>query len=467
MIFSDRVTKLRKKLSLTKTELADRVGVSVATITNWENWKSTPTRNNLEKLALMLSTTTDYLEGITDDDAPENSSGLSAEAEKTPAITQPGFCEDCGTPVPERVRRCPSCRWKTRWPESVLNSPKLLNRRKRSHLARLLSLDREKPEAIFGSSTDKDRTTYITTIETCTCCDFEKTRGKIPCKHILRLAGELGFFQSEYFAPGEDDYTLHVVSEISDDDSASAPVKKSECTFHDDGNVEIGFQPRFVSKPMSVSYLPSESQMAEWKTQLDRCKSIQEGIQLIGELELKIPDILSFAKYLGVNLSGCKYLKAEIVKRLIEKYFDAKNEVEVLQEVSESEKYLSAVASVSEKIPPKPGIFFRLLKYTVCCFFGFWAVVLILLAIKGDKAAMCFPVAFAIAGSLTVYIVRRKEADISAFKWWIYGAFVPIVSWIDAAMLNSENRVKAFMKGLAYSLVGVIVFLVIFVNFLP
>ncbi len=70
MIFGDRVNKLRKKLSLSKTELADRVGVSIATISNWENWKSTPTRNNLEILALMLSTTTDYLEGITDGKRP-------------------------------------------------------------------------------------------------------------------------------------------------------------------------------------------------------------------------------------------------------------------------------------------------------------------------------------------------------------------------------------------------------------
>lgn len=126
MIFGDRVTKLRKKLSLSKTELADCVGVSIATISNWEKWKSMPTRNNLEMLALMFSTTTYYLEGITDDDSQESSSVPFAETERPPPeIIQPGFCKDCGTPVPERVRKCPSCRWKTRWPESVLNSPEL------------------------------------------------------------------------------------------------------------------------------------------------------------------------------------------------------------------------------------------------------------------------------------------------------------------------------------------------------
>ena len=469
MIFGNRVTELREKLSLSKSELADRVGVTTATITNWENWKSTPTRNNLEMLALMLCTTTDYLEGITDDASPEISSAPPAESEKTPpAITQPGLCEDCGTPVPERVRKCPSCRWKTRWPESVLNSPKLASRRKRSHSVHLLLLDREKPEAIFDSSTDKNRTTYITTLETCTCRDFEITRGEIPCKHILRLAGELGFFQSEYFALGEDDYTLHTASKIPDDNSASAPAKKSECTFHKNGDVEIGFQIEFVSKPSEgrPHYLPSESVMAEWKTQLDGCKSIDEGIQLIADLKLKVFYIMEFAKYLGVSLSGCAYIKAEIVKCLVEKYFDTKNEIEILPEASESVKYLPAVVSEPDNLPRKPGIFLRLLKYAACCFFGFWAVVLVLLAVEGDKPARCFPVAFVIAGLLTAITAKRKREK-SVFKWWLYGAVVPFVSWIDVVMLNSENRVKAFMKGVAYSLVVLIVFLMVLVNFLP
>ena len=112
------------------------------------------------------------------------------------------------------------------------------------------------------------------------------------------------------------------------------------------------------------------------------------------------------------------------------------------------------------------GIFTKLLKYALCCFFSFWAVAFTLLAVRGDKPAMCFPVAFVIAGILTAMTAKRK-GEKSAFKWWLYGAVVPFVSWIDAVMLNSENRVKAFMKGVAYSLVGVIMFLAILVNFLP
>jgi len=111
------------------------LGVSPATISKWENSKSSPNSTNLTLLAISLNTTTDYLQGLTDDPSSLRAKADTVvQAESTsPATTQPGLCEDCGTPVPERVRKCPSCRWKTRWPESVLNSPRLASRRKRSH----------------------------------------------------------------------------------------------------------------------------------------------------------------------------------------------------------------------------------------------------------------------------------------------------------------------------------------------
>ena len=179
----------------------------------------------------------------------------------------------------------------------------------------------------------------------------------------MRLAGELGFFQSEYFAPGEDDYTMHVASEIPDDDSA---------------------------------------EMAETQP-----------------------------------------------------------------ETPEPVQYLPAVVADPENLPPKPGIFVRLLKYALCCFFGFWAVVFILLAVKGDKAELCFPVAFAIAGLLTANTAKRNALEGSAFRWWLYGALVPVVSWIDVVMACSQNKVKGFVRGIIYSLLGIVAFSIVFVQFLP
>ena len=106
-------------------------------------------------------------------------------------------CKLCGKPVNEGYILCHECRWKERWLESVLNSPEVADRFQRSHSTHILSFDPEKPEAIFGSSTDRNRTTYITDIESCTCRDFEINRREIPCKHILRLGAELGLIRAE------------------------------------------------------------------------------------------------------------------------------------------------------------------------------------------------------------------------------------------------------------------------------
>ena len=102
---------------------------------------------------------------------------------------------------------------------------------------------------------------------------------------------------------------------------------KSNCTFRKNGYVEISFQVKFVSKPMEKpSYLPTEEEMSEWKSKLFTCSSLEEGTQLIKDLRLTIPKITEFAKYLGVNLSGCQYLKAEIVKWLVLGAFAIKEE---------------------------------------------------------------------------------------------------------------------------------------------
>ena len=105
-------------------------------------------------------------------------------------------CKRCGKPVSEGYVLCPQCRWRGQWSEAVLNSPETAYRMKRSHSTQILSFDREKPQAIFSSSTDRNRTTYITDIESCTCRDFEINHRKIPCKHILRLAAELGLLDN-------------------------------------------------------------------------------------------------------------------------------------------------------------------------------------------------------------------------------------------------------------------------------
>lgn len=121
-------------------------------------------------------------------------------------------CQRCGKPVHEGHMLCHECRWKEQWFETVLNSPEVADRLQRSYSTHILSFDIEKPEAIFSSSTDKNRTTYITDIESCTCRDFEINRRKIPCKHILRLAAELGLIRNECL-----NRTQNILQNLSDE----------------------------------------------------------------------------------------------------------------------------------------------------------------------------------------------------------------------------------------------------------
>ena len=118
------------------------------------------------------------------------------------------------------------------------------------------------------------------------------------------------------------------------------------------GFVEATFQVQFVSKPMRrPSYLPSKSEMAEWKSRLYKCRSIQEGIQLIADLRLTIPKIMALAGYLGVRLKGCRYIKAEIVRWVINASLGARFRAAVmlwrLQERRQAMKDYSAVSQIT------------------------------------------------------------------------------------------------------------------------
>lgn len=95
--------------------------------------------------------------------------------------------------------------------------------------------------------------------------------------------------------------------------------------YKSNGVVEAGFQVTFTDKPLGkLSYIPDKATLANWKSRLYQCRSIQEGTQLIADLRLTIPKIRAFARYLGVRLRGCKYLKAEIVRWVINASLGAK-----------------------------------------------------------------------------------------------------------------------------------------------
>ena len=64
----------------------------------------------------------------------------------------------------------------------------------------------------------------------------------------------------------------------------------------------------------------------------------------------------------------------------------------------------------------------------------FFAIVLIAGSTNDAKENPVFliiPALMALAGYCTYSVAKRKAIEGSAFTWWLYGTFIPVVSWID------------------------------------
>lgn len=65
MNIGERIKTKRKQSKLTQTELSKLVNVSSQVISNWERGYSDPNHDDVARLALALSCSTEYLHGIT------------------------------------------------------------------------------------------------------------------------------------------------------------------------------------------------------------------------------------------------------------------------------------------------------------------------------------------------------------------------------------------------------------------
>lgn len=102
------------------------------------------------------------------------------------------ICKICGKEFDGENIYCTSCRWHMKWPDEILNAPEVEERYERSRVVKILSLDKKNATAEVKAAHAKQN--YITTLGSCTCKDFALNHAEIPCKHILRLAEELGEF---------------------------------------------------------------------------------------------------------------------------------------------------------------------------------------------------------------------------------------------------------------------------------
>lgn len=343
MLIASRLEQRRKEFFLTQDDLANFVGVRVETLDNWEHGFSNPRKSNLQALAKALQTTIDYLEGNTD---------LT-----TDYSLGKGTCVTCGKSLPLGVAKCPECRW-GKWSTSFLNSEVLATRRKRSHSVNLISLDREKAVATFMSVTSYGSRFYDTTLDMCTCPDFEERQA--PCKHIFRLADELGIFKPEEFAPGEDDYTMH----------------------------------------FEVSYKQDDTSPQE--------QSIDEDLE-----------------------------KSETI---IEAISDTKGNSRI------------------------SNIFLKILKLLLSCGMCFFAIMCIVGTISRANIApreLIAPISMCLLGIIVAVSAKSLKLQGSILKWLLYGTFVPVVSWFD--VLSARNK-KHFWQNLFICVIGVLLWLIFFVN---
>ena len=58
-----RIKALREEVGLSQREMGARIGVSGPAVAQWETGENRPSLTNLEKLAEVLETTTDYILG--------------------------------------------------------------------------------------------------------------------------------------------------------------------------------------------------------------------------------------------------------------------------------------------------------------------------------------------------------------------------------------------------------------------
>lgn len=69
MAVGKRIREIRKKLNLTQGDFAKKINVSSQVISNWEREYTKPNSEDIERIATILEINTNYLYGLTNDPA--------------------------------------------------------------------------------------------------------------------------------------------------------------------------------------------------------------------------------------------------------------------------------------------------------------------------------------------------------------------------------------------------------------
>lgn len=96
--------------------------------------------------------------------------------------------------------------------------------------------------------------------------------------------------------------------------------------------------------------------------------------------------------------------------------------------------------------------FLKLIKYACCCFIAFWSLACIVASIETAKKSpsiLVLPALLVISGFYVSSSAKNKSLGGSGLIWWLYGVFVPVISWLDVAkapIMANTNSVSESRK---------------------
>lgn len=93
--FRERLILLRKKAKLTQQQLADLSGYSRQSFVRWETGRTTPTIDDLQKIAVYLNTTLEYLVNGTEEQIEKPNVRLGTKFIEIPLLTM-ATAASCG-----------------------------------------------------------------------------------------------------------------------------------------------------------------------------------------------------------------------------------------------------------------------------------------------------------------------------------------------------------------------------------
>lgn len=94
-------------------------------------------------------------------------------------------------------------------------------------------------------------------------------------------------------------------------------------------------------------------------------------------------------------------------------------------------------------------ILMKSVKYACCCAMIFVSVIFIfgpLTDVSKNSKFLVFPIFFLLSGYFTYASAKRKALEGPGVFWWLYGMFVPFISWRDVAKTDTLQAVKTSLE---------------------